>query len=51
MYQIVLLPHFKKTLKKLSKKYPELKESIIKTLEKFQPTRSIHLGKNLIKSD
>lgn len=49
MLQPLLLPHFKKQLKKLLKKYPHLQNSLIETLEKFQKQNETHLGKNIYK--
>jgi len=49
MYKIVILPHFYKQLKRYSKKYRHLKNSITKTLESFNKKQHISLGKNVYK--
>ena len=48
-YRTIILPHFKKQLKPLVKKYPSLKESFIETFDAFIPTNNISLGHNLYK--
>lgn len=49
MLQPLLLPHFKKQLKRLLKKYPRLQNSLIETLETFQKQNEVHLGRNIYK--
>ncbi len=49
MYRTIILPHFKKQLKPLVKKYPSLKESFINTFDTFVPSDNIALGHNLYK--
>ncbi|MBI2436380.1 MAG: hypothetical protein HYV41_01380 [Candidatus Magasanikbacteria bacterium] len=49
MLQPLLLPHFKKQLKKLLKKYPRLRDSLVLTLQEFHKEHAIHLGKNVYK--
>ncbi|MFQ5661794.1 MAG: hypothetical protein ACE5F2_00885 [Candidatus Paceibacteria bacterium] len=49
MYEYLILPHFKKQLKQLSKKYKHLKEEIIITLETFDRSQNQSLGNNLYK--
>ena len=49
MYRRLYLPHFKKQLKPYLKKYPHLKEGLIKALKNFDKIRHVSLGKNLYK--
>jgi mRNA-degrading endonuclease RelE of RelBE toxin-antitoxin system len=49
MHEYLILPHFKKQLKQLSKKYRHLKDEIIVTLEAFDKTQHQSLGNNLYK--
>ena len=49
MLQHLLLPHFKRQLKKLLKKYPHLGDSLLETLNSFQKENQIHIGKNIYK--
>jgi len=49
MYQFAILPHFKKQLKPLAKKYVGLKDDIIETLENINQHKGNHLGKNIYK--
>lgn len=49
MYKIIALPHFRKQLKKIAKKYRYLKQAIIKTLENFNKKQGAHIGKNVYK--
>lgn len=49
MHNIILLPHFKRGLKPLLKKYPSLKDSLVAALEQFDQTREVHLGNDLYK--
>ncbi|MBL7045111.1 MAG: hypothetical protein ISR98_00720 [Parcubacteria group bacterium] len=49
MYQYLILPHFKKQLKQLSKKYRSLKDEIILTLENFEKSKEQSLGNNVYK--
>lgn len=49
MYNIEITGHFKKQLKKLVKKDPELKINLIKTLNNFSKEHSISLGKGVYK--
>lgn len=49
MYQYLILPHFKKQLKQLSKKYRYLKDEIVSTLENFEKSKEQSLGNNLYK--
>ena len=48
-YHLVLLPHFKKQLKPLLKKYRGLDESVIKILEKFDPQHHIAVSPEIYK--
>lgn len=49
MYQIIILPSFKRELKRYVKKYRNLKDAIIETLENFQQDLYPHLGNNIYK--
>ena len=49
MYQYLILPNFKKQLKKLSKKYRNLKDEVIFTLKSFEKSKEQSLGNNLYK--
>jgi mRNA-degrading endonuclease RelE of RelBE toxin-antitoxin system len=49
MYEIVILPHFKKSLKPLLKKYPSFKEVVISVLKDFKMQDAIYLGSDLYK--
>lgn len=49
MYQPLILPHFKKQLKQLSKKYRYLKSEVIAVLESFNRVQHQSLGHNLYK--
>ena len=47
-YEIVAIPNFRKELKKLSKKYPSLKEDFSDLIQSLQetPIQGVSLGKN-----
>lgn len=49
MCQFLLLPHFVKRLKKFTKKYRHLKDSLQTTLQNFQKSQAISLGNNVYK--
>lgn len=49
MYQIIIPPSFKRELKRYVKKYRNLKDSIIETLENFNQNLYPHLGNNIYK--
>ena len=49
MYQPLVLPYFRRQLKKLSKKYRHLKEAVVDTLDSFQKSENVHLGHNVYK--
>lgn len=49
MYQYLILPHFKKQLKQLSKKYRRLKDETVSTLKNFEKSKEQSLGNNLYK--
>jgi len=49
MYQPIILPHFKKQLKRYAKKYRHLKEAVISVLEDFNKRQHIHIGRNVYK--
>jgi len=49
MYQSIILPHFKRQLKRYNKKYRHLKEAVISTLEDFDKRQHTHLGSNVYK--
>jgi len=49
MYKIIILPHFRRQLKPLIKKYFSLKDTLIETLETFDTKKEISLGHNLYK--
>ena len=50
-YSLKVIPHFRKELKRLAKKYPSLKEEIQALGNQLQknPTLGIHLGNNVYK--
>lgn len=50
-YSIIAIPHFKKELKKLAKKYPSLKDHFSSFLNHLEvnPKQGIELGKNCYK--
>lgn len=49
MYQKIILPHFKKQLKNLNKKYKNISNDLIKSLTNFNKQTSISLGNNIYK--
>ena len=49
MYQPIILPHFKRQLKRYSKKYRHLKEAVISILENFDTRQHVHIGHNVYK--
>lgn len=49
MYQIVILPHFKRQAKPYTKKYRHLKSALITTLEQFRPEQHTPLGNGIYK--
>ena len=49
MYKIVILSHFKKSLKPLLKKFPSLKNSVIETLDKFNKEKCTLIQNDLYK--
>jgi len=49
MYQPIILPHFKKQLKRYAKKYRHLKEAVISILEDFDKRQHAHIGHNVYK--
>ena len=49
MYYFKILPHFKKQLKSLLKKYKNLKEDLIKELKQFNKIKCVALGQNIYK--
>ena len=49
MYQPIILPHFKRQLKRYHKKYRHLKEAVISTLEDFDTRQHVHIGSNVYK--
>jgi len=49
MYQTIILLHFLRQFKHLSKKFRTLKHDLIIALEKFDPDQHIHLGKDVYK--
>lgn len=50
MYQTLILPHFKKQLKKYIKKHRDLKLSLVELLENFDTRQHAHLGNNVYKA-
>lgn len=50
-YKVLITPNFKKSFKKLYKKYPQLKADLQKLIESLStnPTTGTHLGHNLYK--
>lgn len=52
-YEIVAIPNFRKELKKLSKKYPSLKEDFSDLIQSLQktPIQGISLVKIVLKSE
>lgn len=49
MYQTIILPHFRKQLKRYLKKYGHLKDGVITALENFSSVHGVHIGKNVYK--
>ena len=49
MYWPVILPHFKKQLKRYVKKYRHLKGAVIFVLENFNRKQHIHIGRSVYK--
>ena len=49
MYQPIILPHFKRQLKRYHKKYRHLKEAVISILEDFDKRQHVHIGSNVYK--
>jgi len=49
MYRPIILPHFKKQLKRHSRKYRHLKGAVISILESFDKRQHIHIGRNVYK--
>lgn len=49
MYQFKILPHFKKQLKILIKKYKGLKRDVVLGLENFDKRNSVALGQDIYK--
>jgi mRNA-degrading endonuclease RelE of RelBE toxin-antitoxin system len=47
--QILFSTHFKKQLKKLKKKYPQLKSDLLDTVEKFDPKKETSIGRSIYK--
>ncbi len=41
--------HFKKQLKRLKKKFPHIKEDLLKIIDSFKPAQNIHIGKSIYK--
>ena len=49
MYQVLILPHFKRQTKTYFKKYRQLKSSLLFELERFNPQQQVHLGQGIYK--
>lgn len=49
MYQPIILPHFKRQLKRYGRKYRHLKEAVIDTLEHFEKEQHPRVGRNIYK--
>jgi len=49
MYQPIILPHFKKQLKRHRRTYRHLKGAVISILESFDKRQHIHIGRNVYK--
>lgn len=49
MVRVLFLPHFVKQSKTLQKRYFGFREGLSDTLENFDPTRAVFLGKQLYK--
>jgi mRNA-degrading endonuclease RelE of RelBE toxin-antitoxin system len=47
--QILFSGHFKKQLKKLKKKYPQVKEDLLDVIEIFDPKNEISIGRSIYK--
>jgi len=41
--------HFKKQLKRLKKKYPQVKRDLLKIIEEFNPKNEISIGRSIYK--
>jgi len=49
MYEILILPHFRKQLKHYAKKYRTLKQDLMESLTSFDAEPATHLGRNIYK--
>ncbi len=47
--QILITKYFSLQAKKLKRKFPRLKEDLIKNLQSFVPKNEIHIGKSIFK--
>ncbi len=47
--QILITKYFSQQAKNLKRKFPHLKEDLIKTLKLFVPENEIHIGKSIFK--
>jgi mRNA-degrading endonuclease RelE of RelBE toxin-antitoxin system len=47
--QILFSEHFKRQLKKLKKKYPNVKEDLLYTLDLFDPVNDVSIGRSIFK--
>lgn len=47
--QILFSEHFKKQLKKLKKKYPNVKDDLLDMIEKFDAQKEISIGQSIYK--
>jgi mRNA-degrading endonuclease RelE of RelBE toxin-antitoxin system len=50
MNKVIILPHFKKSLKPLVRKFPSLKETVVVFLETFDEKKCIKLQEELYKA-
>ncbi len=50
MYNFIILPHFKKQLKPLLKKYQKLKDDLITELTQFNKEKCVAMGQNIYKT-
>ncbi len=49
MYRTIILPHFKRQLKELAKKYRHLDQAVIDCLESFRPDQHTAVGNSVYK--
>jgi len=48
-YSVYVTKHFIRQLKKIKKKFPNIKKDILKILKTFSPENEVHIGKSIFK--